>query len=254
VPVPIIDLGLMPYATAYQEQVRHVEAVLRAREVGAPESGRILLVEHPPVITISRRAGAHDHLLASPEVLVRRGVEVAETDRGGDITYHGPGQLVVYPILDLNRLNLGLHAYMRLLEQSVIEACAAWGVPCERDPSATGVWTRAASAKVCAMGVRVRRWVSMHGLALNVDPDLSHFGLIVPCGLPGRAVTSLRAELGSSFPSMEEAKRGLTRRLVRAVSAAADSADRAREMVGAHNGAKGSPPRMHSESTGSHSR
>lgn len=219
----IIDLGPIAYAPAYAEQLRHVDEVLAAREEPAAGVGRVLLVEHvPPVITVSRREGAANHLLASREVLASMGVEVAETDRGGDITYHGPGQLVVYPILDLNRLGLGLHAYMRMLEEVVIAVCARFGVVGERDGSATGVWVRppsgGPSAKVCAMGVRVKRWVSMHGLALNVTTNLEHFGLIVPCGLVGRPVTSLRRLLGNACPEMERVKAAMGEELARAVS------------------------------------
>jgi len=136
---------------------------------------------------------------------------VVETDRGGDITYHGPGQLVAYPILDLNRYGLGLHAYMRLLEQVVIDTVAVWGVVGERDPGATGVWVR--GRKIAAFGVRVRKWVSMHGLALNVTTILDHFGLVVPCGLVGRGVTSLHGELGARCPAMDDVKRTLVRSL-----------------------------------------
>ncbi len=201
-----IDLGTMEYAAAGRVQRDHVEEVLAAREAGAPEVGRILTVEHPPVVTVSARPSAAGNLVASPEALARAGVQVAPTDRGGDITYHGPGQLVVYPILDLNVLNLGLHDYMRLLEDAVIAACAAFGVAAGRDPKATGVWV--GGEKVCAMGVRVRRWVTMHGLALNVNPDLSHFDLIVPCGLVGRGVTSIHRVLaGHGTPTMAEATR-----------------------------------------------
>ncbi|QKK09243.1 MAG: lipoyl(octanoyl) transferase LipB [Planctomycetota bacterium] len=138
---------------------------------------------------------------------------------GGDITYHGPGQLVAYPILDLNVLMLRLHDYMRLLEQSVIDTLAGFGVEGQRDPEATGVWVELARyqpaapegrlAKIAAMGVRVRRWVSMHGLSLNVDPDPAHFRLIVPCGLAGRPVTTLRALLGDDCPSMERVSEAL---------------------------------------------
>jgi lipoyl(octanoyl) transferase len=203
--LPVIDLGRMAYEPAYQAQVAHLEEVMAAREAGAPIPGYLLLVEHEAVVTISRRAGAADHLLASPELLARHGVNVAETDRGGDITYHGPGQLVVYPILDLNVLNLGLHEYMRLLEQAVIDTCATYGVEGHRDATATGVWVRSSihgmDAKIAAMGVRVRRWVSLHGLALNVTTNLEHFGLIVPCGLAGRPVTSLKQQLGDACPT-----------------------------------------------------
>jgi len=205
--LPIVDLGRMGYERALGEQRRHHAEVLRARARGAPEPGRILLVEHDPVITVSNRDGARAHLLASPEALDRAGVEVRETDRGGDITYHGPGQLVVYPILDLNALGIRLHPYLRTLEQAVIDACARFGLPTGRDPEATGVWTIGADgaprAKVCAIGIRVRRWITLHGLAVNVAPNLDHFGLIVPCGLAGRLVTSLERELDDRAPSME---------------------------------------------------
>jgi lipoyl(octanoyl) transferase len=222
----VIDLGRMAYGPALEIQRGHVEEVLAARDAGGAEVGRVLLVEHDPVITVSRRAGAGTNLLATPEVLARHGVALAETDRGGDITYHGPGQLVVYPILDLNLLNLGLHAYMRMLEQVAIDVCAAFGAEAERDPSATGVWAQ--GAKVCAMGVRVRRWVSMHGMALNVTTNLEHFGLIVPCGLAGRRVTSLRELLGDGCPGMEEVKSVLVSDLRRHVERARDEAGRAR--------------------------
>ncbi|MDX2131022.1 MAG: lipoyl(octanoyl) transferase LipB [Planctomycetota bacterium] len=197
-------LGRLAYAPAYEAQRERLERVLAAREAAdAPLAGFILTVEHDPVVTISRRPGARDHLLASPDLLARHGVSIEETDRGGDITYHGPGQLVVYPVLDLTLLNLGLHNYMRLLETSVIDTCAAFGVATAQDPGATGVWTLrdgAPHAKIAAMGVRVRRWISMHGLALNVRTNLDHFALIVPCGLAGRPVTTLHRELGERCP------------------------------------------------------
>jgi lipoyl(octanoyl) transferase len=163
------------------------------------------------VITVSRRPGARTHLLADEARLAREGVTVAETDRGGDITYHGPGQLVVYPIVDLNRLGLGLHAYMRALEGAVIDLCADLGLDAARDPAATGVWI--GPSKLAAMGVRVRRWVTLHGLALNVTTDLSHFDLIVPCGLAGRGVTSIERELGGRCPAMDIVKQELGRLL-----------------------------------------
>lgn len=219
----MLDLGNISYAAAYQLQLAHHEEVLAARGSGIPDPGRILLLEHdPPVITISRRAGARDHLTATPDQLSRSGVEIAETDRGGDITYHGPGQLVVYPILDLNYYHLGLHAYMRLLEQAIIDTIAQWGLTGERDPSATGVWILPDSpspnpacppSKIAALGVRVRRWVSMHGLALNVSTNLDHFNLIVPCGLIGRDVTSMESLLASKCPPMSSVKIALTNRL-----------------------------------------
>jgi lipoyl(octanoyl) transferase len=248
-PIDVIDLGRVPYADAYAEQCRHHERILAARAADAGPLGAILLLEHePPVITISRRPGARAHLLASDEQLRLAGVTLAHTDRGGDITYHGPGQLVVYPILDLHRLRIHLHDYMRLLESAVIDACAAFGLAARRDPAATGVWVRpvppappalpsaslpapadadatapaaAPPAKVCAMGVRVRRWVTLHGLALNVSTNLDHFSLIVPCGLAGRAVTSLLRELGERCPSMAIVKSTLADSLLRHLAAAA---------------------------------
>lgn len=243
----IIDLGRLDYAAAYDLQLAHHAEVLAERERGRPVIGRILLVEHdPPVITVSRRPGARDHLIATPELLARSGVTVAETDRGGDITYHGPGQLVAYPIIDLNRIHAGLHAYMRLLESAVIDTCLHFGVTAGRDACATGVWVNppqggevtepapggacseagSASAKICAMGVRVRRWVSMHGLALNVTTNLAHFNLIVPCGLVGRPVTSLERELaghGRPCPPMSEVKAQLAADLSRTLRTAAEA-------------------------------
>lgn len=264
--MPILDLGAIDYASGLTIQERHRDEVLADRDAareyrthgfGEPchpgagdsrfpiedtarraapprEIGRLLLLEHaPPVITVSRRPAARRHLLASPAQLARCGVELCETDRGGDITYHGPGQLVAYPILDLNRLGLNLHGYLRFLEEIVIAVCESFGVSAFRDVCATGVWVggesagsdagagecarqrqarrpaqleQTSGAKICAMGVRVRRWVTTHGLALNVNPDLSHFQLIVPCGLAGRPVTSLHRVLGDRCPAMQEVK------------------------------------------------
>lgn len=180
------------------------------------------------MITVSRRPGAAGNVLASPELLARHGVERHETDRGGDVTYHGPGQLVAYPIVDLELVGVRIHGWIRLLEQAVIDTLAAFGIEAARDPGATGVWVGrtesdpdgAGGRKIAAIGVRVSRWVAMHGLALNVDPDLEHFGLIVPCGLAGRPVTSIAAELrarseASAVPDMPEVKRELRRHLGR---------------------------------------
>ncbi|HZW10921.1 MAG TPA: lipoyl(octanoyl) transferase LipB [Phycisphaerales bacterium] len=229
-----IDLGSLGYREAYDLQCLHLEEVLAARAAGTPEWGRVLLVEHDPVITISGRKGAEANLIASPDTLARAGVSVERTDRGGDITYHGPGQLVAYPILDLNALGLNLHGYMRLLEQAVIDTCAAFGVEGRRDPGATGVWVEheGVTAKVAAMGVRVRRWISMHGLAVNVTTDLRHFQLIVPCGLAGRPVTSLAQILGDRCPAMGDAKAELTSALDRLVMQAAATAEAHRRARG----------------------
>lgn len=194
-----IQAGRTRYADALEMQRSHQAAVLAGREAGVFEVGRIILTEHEPVVTVTRRGAAAGHVLFSSEALAARGVELCETDRGGDVTYHGPGQLVCYPIVDLNRLGLNLHGYMRAMESAVIATLARFGIAGERDPGATGVWVRDGeteeTAKICAMGVRIRRWVTMHGLAINVDPDMGHFDLIVPCGLAGRRVTSVRRVL-----------------------------------------------------------
>jgi len=211
----VVDLGMIDYESAYKIQEQTVEQVLAKRTLHATGSGTIgtiYMLEHSPaVITISRRAGAADHLIASAEHLESLGIQVRETDRGGDITYHGPGQLVVYPIIDLNTVNLGLHEYMRLLEESIIGLCRDFGIEAVRDTSATGVWIK--HEKICAMGVRVRKWISMHGLAINVTTNLVHFGTIVPCGLMGRGVTSLVKLLGDKTPSMLEVKTRLSEHL-----------------------------------------
>ena len=225
--LPMQDLGRVGYAPAYAEQIRRHERVLASRLAGGPLVGEILLVEHDPVITISRRASARDHLLATPEALARSGVAVEDTDRGGDITYHGPGQLVVYPIIDIERLGLGVHDHIRLMERAVIETCQHFGLDARRDSTATGVWinppglmdthhpdgVHPRAGKIAAMGVRVRKWITLHGLSLNVAPDLSHFELIVPCGLSGRPVTSLLRELGQRCPAMDDVKHELGTRL-----------------------------------------
>lgn len=204
----------MTYADAYRVQVETVNQLVASRAESAPEVGTLLVVEHTPVITVSNRAGAGEHVLVPEELLRDAGIELVGTDRGGDVTYHGPGQLVVYPILDLNRLKLRLHEYMRLLEASVIEALRELGVTGRREHDATGVWVdpdqggpapHGEAAKIAAMGVRVRRWVSMHGLALNVTTNLDHFKMIIPCGLAGRPVTSLDEQLGDECPTYERA-------------------------------------------------
>ncbi len=218
----VVDLGEIDYDEALARQRRAQQAVIEARGSGEGAMTLFLLEHVPPVITVSRRRGARTHLVAGDEKLRAAGVDVAETDRGGDVTYHGPGQLVAYPILDLNALGLRLHGYMRLLEQIVIDTLAEFGIEGERDPAATGVWVRSrhegtkarrheGARKICAMGVRVSRWVSMHGLALNVTTNLEHFDLIVPCGLAKRTVTSMQRELSDRCPSMDDVKTTLAR-------------------------------------------
>lgn len=214
----------MPYERAYGFQCEHHELVLAARDSGSPTLGRILTVEHPPIITVTRRPEARSHVTASASLLAQHGVTLHETDRGGDVTYHGPGQLVCYPIIDLNAAKLRIHDYIRLLETAVIETLAEYGLTGTIDPDATGVWIDPAQnpdlaneldqpAKVCAIGVRVRKWITLHGLAVNIDPDMDHFKLIVPCGLAGRPVVSLRQILGDRCPTMDQFAQILTGRI-----------------------------------------
>lgn len=223
-PLGFTDLGRTSYADAYARQVEWCERIVASRDSRSPIPGHVMLVEHdPPVITVTPRKDAPAHVIASPAQLVAAGVSVVPTDRGGDVTYHGPGQLVAYPIIDLNAHHLRLHEYMRLLESVVMSTCSAFAVRTMRDPKATGVWTMdphgEPGAKIAAMGVRVRRWVSLHGLALNVTTNLDHFALIVPCGLVGRAVTSLQNELGPRCPTMAAVKACLRAELARALAA-----------------------------------
>jgi lipoyl(octanoyl) transferase len=228
------DLGRMSYAAALDLQRCIHQEVIERRHRGGGGMTLLLLEHDPPVITITRRPGAAAHLLAGPDRLRAAGVVTELTDRGGDITYHGPGQLVAYPILDLHCLGLRLNAYMRLLEQVVIDTLAAFGIEGFRDPAPgmTGVWVRPSSghgdaagpappaaagaprppAKIAALGVRISRWVSMHGLAVNVSTNLDHFDLIVPCGLAGRGVTSMERELGEQCPAMEAVRHELIAR------------------------------------------
>ena len=190
-------------------------------EVLAGEEERIFLVEHPPVITFGRRPGVDRNLVASDEQLAKLGVEVVPSDRGGDITFHGPGQLVAYPILKLIDHHLSVGGYVRRLEQAVIETLRSFGVPAQKDVCAVGVWVpneQNVLAKVCAIGVRISRGASLHGLALNVTTDLNYFNLIVPCGLAGRPVTSLYTLLGDRAPSMDDVKRALKRSLIRTLT------------------------------------
>lgn len=186
----VVDAGVVPYADAVALQ----ERTHAARRSGAiPDT--LLLLEHPAVITLGR--GAHEeHLLASREMLARQGISVFEAARGGDITYHGPGQLVGYPIFDLNAHGRDVHRYLRDLEETIIRTAETFGITADRVPGLTGVWV--GNEKVAAIGIGVRHWVTWHGFALNVTTALDAFRLIVPCGIRDRGVTSLAALLGSA--------------------------------------------------------
>jgi len=222
--ISVLQLGTIDYATGFR---------LQEKLVGLRKEGRIndvlLLLEHTPVITLGRNANSKN-ILASPELLAQRGVEVFECDRGGDVTFHGPGQLVAYPIFDLRgfpsenpaRRTLGAVEYVRMLEEVLIRTCAESGVPAKRIPGLTGVWTNAGTdipvcaesktqqfspteAKIAALGVHISRGVTSHGVALNVNTDLSFFNLIIPCGIESRPVTSMQKELNRQLPLQDVA-------------------------------------------------
>jgi lipoyl(octanoyl) transferase len=178
------DLGLMRYEDALERQNHFVEL----RKTGAI-SDQLLIVEHPHVVTMGRN-GHHENLLAAPDLLARSGIDFFETDRGGDVTYHGPGQIVGYPILDLREWKRDVHQYVRAIEQMIIDSLAGFGIESWREAGATGVWT--SEGKIAAIGVHISRWVTSHGFALNVDTDLNYFRYIVPCGLT-RPVASMRS-------------------------------------------------------------
>ena len=192
-----VDLGTMPYAEALEFQ----RAVARARISGEIAEDVLLLVEHPPVVTLGRTA-KQSNLTASSEMLAARGVEVFEVERGGDITFHGPGQLVGYPIVDLKRHTQDLHWYLRQVEEALIVSLGALGIAAERNVGKTGVWTK--GRKIASIGVHARDWVTWHGFALNVNTDLSYFDLIVPCGIQDVTMTSVAREL--SVPRADDAR------------------------------------------------
>jgi lipoyl(octanoyl) transferase len=198
-----VDLGLLGYAEANALQKR----VVAARKDGAIEDV-LLLCEHPPVITLGR-SGKRENLLVSDHVLRQKGVEFHATDRGGDITYHGPGQIVGYPILNLGAIRRDVVWYVRMLEEAMIRATAEFGIAAERVAGKTGIWVRAGNfeEKLAAIGVRVSRWVTSHGFAYNVSTDLRNFELIVPCGIADRKATSLEKLLGRNVEEKEVAPR-----------------------------------------------
>ncbi len=191
------DLGRVPYGEALELQRTLAEERIAGR---IPDT--LLLLEHPPVITLGRGT-RRTSLPMDPEALKRRGVEVFEIERGGDVTYHGPGQLVGYPIIDLQQHRPDLHWYLRRLEDVIIGALAGFGIPAERRDKYTGVWTR--GRKIASIGIHVRQWVTWHGFALNVTTDLSPFSLIVPCGIPDVVMTSLEKEADAQAGAGTEA-------------------------------------------------
>ena len=210
--IVIEDWGLIDYAEAWQRQESLFSQRLEQKAAGDVSAlDRIILCEHPHVYTLGR-SGKAANMLMTDEQLKRIGAAYYHIDRGGDITYHGPGQLVCYPILDLERYGLGLKEYIHLIEEAVIRVCSGYGIEAGRLEKATGVWLDAhgpRARKICAIGVRSSRYVTMHGLALNVNTDLRYFSYINPCGFVDKGVTSIAKEIGCEV-LMVDVKRQLS--------------------------------------------
>lgn len=201
--VKITELGFLPYSEAWDIQEEYFSNTIavkrqnRQLDSSILTENHLLLVEHPPVFTLGK-SGKIDHLLLKEEVLKSKGIAFFKTNRGGDITFHGPGQLVGYPILDLDNFFTDIHKYLRNLEEIIIKTLSDFGLNSARSDGETGVWLdldTPFARKICAMGVRASRWVTMHGFALNINTDLSYFDYIVPCGIQGKGVTSIAKEL-----------------------------------------------------------
>ena len=209
--VKLINLGLKDYKETwdYQEEIFQktidIKVDNRRNENSNPTTNHFIFVEHPHVYTLGK-SGDISNLLLSEEQLKEKGATYYKINRGGDITYHGPGQIVGYPILDLDNFFTDIHKYLRFLEEIIIKTLAEYGIKSERSDGETGVWLDVGTPfarKICAMGVRTSRWVTMHGFALNVNVNLGYFDNIIPCGIKGKAVTSMEAELNRKIP-MEE--------------------------------------------------
>ena len=215
------DLGQMEYKAAWDYQDSLMQQALQAKaEVHAGESGEVaatthhlLFVEHPPVYTLGK-SGKIEHVLINEEERAQKGIQFFNTNRGGDITFHGPGQIVGYPILDLEKFYTDIGRYLRELEEVIILTLAEYGITAGRSKGETGVWIDAdikgKERKICAMGVRCSRWITMHGFAFNVNTNLDYFNYIIPCGIQNKKVASLQEELGREVP-MDEVKEKLKR-------------------------------------------
>ncbi|MEO1012612.1 MAG: lipoyl(octanoyl) transferase LipB [Bacteroidota bacterium] len=217
--IQLQDLGHKDYKETWDYQEALFEGIVDAKirnrreELGLPTPNYFLFVEHPHVYTLGK-SGDMDNLLVDEKVLEEKGAKFYKINRGGDITYHGPGQIVGYPILDLDNFFTDIHKYLRFLEEMVILTLDEYDLKGERSQGETGVWLDVGTPfarKICAMGVRASRWVTMHGFALNVNTDLGYFDLMVPCGIKDKAVTSLNVELGRELIDMEEVKQKLVR-------------------------------------------
>lgn len=205
------DLGQITYADALHIQTAAFDESVRGKQQGATGVNRLFFCEHPPVLTMGKH-GKESNLLVPEQLLEARDVSFYRVDRGGDITYHGPGQITGYPVFDLDYFNIGLKQYIQRLEEAVIRFLQLYGIRGERQEGAAGVWLDTAvpgkTRKICAIGVKSSRFVTMHGFALNINTNLDYFSLINPCGFTDKGVTSLACELGKT-QDFEEAKRRL---------------------------------------------
>jgi len=190
--VNLIQTGLTNYNDIWNLQKYYFQKVTENRDCNY-----LIFTEHKPVITIGK-SGGDENIVANRQYLKDQGIAVVEIDRGGDITYHGPGQIVVYPILNLLEFKKDIHWYLRSLEEIVIQTLIEFAIPAQRIKGLTGVWV--GDKKICAIGIKVTRWVSMHGIALNVSPDLNYFNYIIPCGIKGKGVTSIFEQIGNIIP------------------------------------------------------
>ncbi len=209
--VNIQNLGVKDFKDTWDYQEKLFQEILsikisnRRNDLSDETPNYLIFVEHPHVYTLGK-SGDFANLLLSEKALEEKGATFYKINRGGDITYHGPGQLVGYPILDLDNFFTDIHKYLRYLEEAIILTLKEYGLTCERSPGETGVWLDVGTPfarKICAMGVRASRWVTMHGFALNVNADLGYFDHIIPCGIEGKGVTSMEAELGYKIPLEE---------------------------------------------------
>ena len=219
--VKLIDLGLKDYNETWSFQEEYFQKIVdikvdnRKNDLSAKTPNFFIFVEHPHVYTLGK-SGDMSNLLLNEEQLKEKGATFYKINRGGDITYHGPQQIVGYPILDLENFFTDIHKYLRFLEEVIIKTLAEYGIKSERSDGETGVWLDVGTPfarKICAMGVRASRWVTMHGFALNVNPNLGYFDHIIPCGIKGKAVTSMEAELNRKIP-LEEVKEKIQKHFI----------------------------------------